>query len=169
MGNPGSLRRATRAMAALGAFVLSGCFTYIPVTSAPPGAPVRAFLPVETRMAGGATAAETVPVEGTVVQFGDSLVMETVSRTQVGNFRQVEQVDTLRVAMTDLAGVEIKEFSRGRTVGFTVVLIGGTALLATAISAAAGGSDDAGGGGGPIFSVTPRGLLGLFGALTGSR
>jgi len=163
-------RAAVRTMAVLGAFVLSGCYTYLPVTAAPRGTEVRAHLPVETRVAGGATATETIPVEGTVVEFGDSLVLETTARTRVGNFREVTEVDTLRVATAELAGVEVKEFSRNRTLGFTALVVGGTALVIMAITAAAGGSDDGPpGGGGVGVSVTPSGILGFLGALAGGR
>lgn len=159
-----------RAAAALGAFVLSGCYSYIPVTSAPPGSEVRAHLPVETRTAGGAVTRESLPVEGRVVSFTDSLVLATMLRTQVGNFRQVDQADTLRLSVAELDGVELKEFSRGRTLGFTALVIGGAALVVLGISTVAGGSDDGdGGGNGTGVSIAAPRLPGIFRILTGGR
>lgn len=160
-----------RATALVGAFVLSGCYTYVPISSAPSGTDVRAHLPVETRTAGGAVTRETIPVEGTVVSFGDSLVLATRATTRVGNFREVVQEDTLRLAVTELSGVEMKEFSRGKTLGFTAIVVGGVALLITGIAAAAGGSDGDGGpgSGGNGASISAPRILGFFQALAGGR
>lgn len=161
--------RMDRVIAGLGAFLLSGCYTYTPVRTAPVGSEVRAHLPVETRVAGGAATTETIPVEGRVITFGDSLLIETESHSQVGNFARFNTVDTLRLDPGQLASVELKEFSRGKTLAFTGVVLAGVGLIAAGIVSITGGSQGGEPGGGNTgTSVTVSGLVGLLRALGGS-
>jgi hypothetical protein len=166
MRAPSSL--PVRAVALVGAFVLSGCYTYVPATSVAPGSDVRVLLPVESRRAGGTVIRETLAVEGTLVSWDDTLRVATETTQQVGNFRQVQQMDTLRVPASEVDAVELREFSRGRTLGLTAAIVGGAALLVTGISQAAGGSDDGGGNGnGTSASITVGRFLDLLRAIGG--
>jgi hypothetical protein len=161
-------RPFTRGTALLSAFVLSGCYTYVPVTSAPVGSPVRVLLPVETRAPNGAVTRGTTPVEGTLVTFGDSILVATESTQQVGNFRQVSLQDTLRVAANEVDRIELRQFSRGRTAALTTAVVGGAVLAAAGVIQAVGGSDENGGNGnGTAASVTVGRLLKLFRSLGG--
>lgn len=158
-----------RGLAVLGAFVLSGCYTYLPVASAPPGSEVRVLLPVESRRAGGVVTRESLAVEGTLVTWGDSILVATESTQQVGNFRQVSFQDTLRVGSAEVDAVQLREFSRGRTLGFTAVVVGGVLLIAAGITQTLGGGDggDGDGNGGTQASITVSRLLHLLKGLGG--
>jgi hypothetical protein len=144
-----------RGLAVVGAFMMSGCFTYVPVEAPAPGTTVRARLPVESPVQGGRSAPDVVDVEGDVVSFGDTLVLATESTQMVGNFQEFRTVDTLRVSTNRLASLDERVFSRGRTVGFTALVVAGVVGIALAVSSAAGGGDDGGnnGGGNPAAIV----------------
>ena len=110
-----------RTVAAVGAFLMSGCYTYVPTATVAPGADVRVLLPVETRGFGGTVTTENIPVDGVVIEAGDSLIMETESRQQVGNFQEMVLTDTLRLAPSQITQLQVKEFDSVRTWGFTAM------------------------------------------------
>jgi hypothetical protein len=138
-----------RALCLVGALVLGGCHTYVPVRTAAPGTTVRVRLPIESSVEGNRTPVpEVVDVEGDVVSFGDTLVLATETTQMIGNFREVRTVDTLRVSMDRVAVVEERVFSTGRTVGLTALIVGAAAAIVIAVAGTGGGGDDNGGGNG---------------------
>lgn len=162
------MRRPTvfdRVVALVGAFALSGCFTYVPVETAPAGTTVRARLPVERSVEGTrAVAPELVNVEGEVVSFGDTLVLATESTQMIGNFREIRTADTLRVSVDRIAVVEERVFSTSRTVGLTALVTAAAVGIALAVVSAAGGGGDGGdgNGGGQTGASISAGTLGGF-------
>ena len=158
-----------RMVALVGAFVLSGCYTYVPVQSPPPGTEVRVRIPVQSPVEGSNVVSDMLAVEGAVVSAGDTLVLATESTQTFGNFREVRTLDTLRVSRTRLASLEQKTFSRGRTIGFSALVLAGTAALVLAVAGTVGGSDgDGGGGGGGVgAAVTVGGIGGFLGRILG--
>jgi hypothetical protein len=103
-----------------------------------------------------------------VLSFGDSLLLETKSRREFGAFREVYELDTLRVAPGTLAGMDERYLSKPKTYAFTAVVTAGAAGLAVlAVKAAGGeGGDGPPGNGGinPAILVTPvvRALIGAL-------
>ena len=158
-----------RVVALVAAFVLSGCYTYVPVQSPTPGTEVRVRIPVQSPVEGSSVVSDMLSVEGEVVSAGDTLVLATESTQSFGNFREVRTLDTLRVSRTRLASLEEKTFSRGKTIGFSALVLAGTAALVLAVAGTVGGSDGGGdgGGGGVGASITPAGLGGLLGRILG--
>lgn len=158
-----------RAVALLGAFALSGCYTYAPVQTPPPGTEVRVRIPVESPVQGSNVVTDVISVEGEVVTAGDTLVLATETTQTVGNFREVRTLDTLRVSRSRLASLEEKTFSRGRTIGFTALVVAGTAALVLGVAGTVGGSSDDGGGngGGNGASITVSELAGILGSIFG--
>ena len=159
-----------RTVALVGAFVLAGCHTYVPVQSAAPGTAVRVRLPVERSVEGTrAVAPEIVDVEGNVVSFGDTLVLATESTQMVGNFREIRTADTLRVSMDRVAVVEERVFSRSRTIGLTALGLAAAAGIVYAVASAGGAGGDGGGngGGGNGASISAGDLGGLLVRLLG--
>ncbi|MEQ9397727.1 MAG: hypothetical protein RJQ04_01035 [Longimicrobiales bacterium] len=128
-------------LAVLGATVLSGCYTYVPVENPAPMTPVRITVPITNAVQNPNRAPETYTMEGIVVSAGDSLIMSTESRTEMGAFREVVRVDTVRVATRSLTGLDEKVFSTQRSIGLGVLVAGGTAALVSGILSITTGSD----------------------------
>lgn len=137
-----------RATLVLGAALMSGCYTYVPVERPTPGETVRIEVPVRSAVAGGRDREDTASMEGKLVSAGDSIVLEVASTTAIGNFRQVKSLDTLRVARADVSSVATRNFSKPKTIGLTAVIVGATAALAVAALDLGGGSDGSGKPGG---------------------
>ena len=135
----GLLRTPARLAAVLGAALLSGCYSYVPVERPTPGSVVRIEIPVRSPVA-GTYQTETAAMEGTVLSAGDSIVLETSSTQAIGNFREIRSVDTVRVARAQLAGISERGFSKPKTIALTVVITGATVGLALAALGLAGGS-----------------------------
>jgi hypothetical protein len=131
--------------ALVGAAIMSGCYSYVPVERPTPGSVVRIEVPVRSAVVGTTQREETASMEGTVLTAGDSLVLQIESLRELGNFRQIRSVDTLRVARADLIGVSTRSFSKPKTIGLTAVIAGATIGLAVAALGVGGGSQ----GGGP--------------------
>lgn len=160
----------SRVLALFGALLLSGCYTYLPVSSAPPGSPVRVVLPVETRTSTGAVTRSTLAVEGTLVSAGDTIEVATESTEQVGNFRQVSLLDTLRVPASEVDALELREFSGTRTAVLTGLVTAGAVLILVGIVDSLGGSEGGDGGGGdPTGASITLGTLGGLLKLLGRR
>ena len=134
-------------LAVLGATVLSGCYTYVPVENPAPMTPVRITVPISNAVQNPNRAPETYTMEGIVVSSGDSLVLSTESRTEMGAFREVVRIDTVRVATRSLTGLDEKVFSTQRSIGLGVLVAGGTAALVSGILSITTGSDGDGPGG----------------------
>lgn len=159
------------ALAALSAALLSGCYSYVPVARPSPGTTVRVHVPVTSAAVGNRSRQpETVSFEGLVLSSADSLILETKSRRDVGAFRELLELDTLRVATSGLVGVEERRFSKPKTYAFTALVTAGAAGLVVAALNAAGviGDDGPPGNGSVVQSAVPMGpvissLFRLFG------
>lgn len=128
-------------MVALGAATLSGCYTYVPVERPAVGAPVRVKVPVRSTVGASGGQSEMVSFEGTVVSFGDTLLLGTRATQVVGAHRDFVTVDTIRVRTDQLEDLEERVLSKGRTAAFTAGIVAGGLLLATVIDGWAGGDE----------------------------
>ncbi len=126
----------------MGATVLSGCFSYLPVESPTPGAIARLRVPVNSAVAAPGAPPETATVEGVVLEAGDTIVIEVQTRREIGAYREFIQENTYRIARSDLVSVEMRELSRNRSVGLGAVIFVGVGALAWL--AVGQGSDSAG-------------------------
>lgn len=159
-----------RIVALVGAFALSGCYTYVPTQSPAPGTEVRVRIPIESPVEGSNVVTDMLSVEGSVVSSGDTLVLATETTQTFGNFREVRTLDTLRVSRARLASLEEKTFNRGKTIGFTALVVAGTVALVLGVAGTVGGGDDGGNGGnggGTGTSITVGALGGLVARLFG--
>lgn len=162
-------RRLLRPLYALAvALFAAGCYSYIPVEQPSPGTTVRIRVPVTSAVQNPNRAPETFDVEGTVLSSGDSLVMVTETRRELGQFRVVSDTDTIRVARAGLLAVDEQVLSKPKTFGLTAVVTGGAIGLLVLALDAAGGGDPAGNGGDPVIQgalriplLTLQGLLGI--------
>jgi hypothetical protein len=152
---------------------LGACYAYRPVDSAPIGASVRVHIPVQAAVDVPGRQPETVTVEGTVLELGDSLSLATETRREFGAYRELVQFDTLRLGASQVARIELKEFSQGRSIGLGLAISAVVAAAAAVAFGVGGGSagDGPPGGGGPqgAFVINPAILTGLLGALSGGR
>ena len=147
----------------IGATLLSGCYTYVPVERPAPRTPVRITVPVTSAVQNPNRAPESYTVDGLVVSSGDSLVLETETKTEFGAYRDVTRIDTLRVAQTSLLAVDERVFSTGRTIGLSVLIAGGTAALISGLLSVTTGNDGGGpGGGSPNAQISIDPIFGLF-------
>lgn len=155
----------------VGAVVMSGCYTYVPVENPAPRTSVRVTVPVNRSVTGANLAPQSYTLEGTVVSLTDSLTLETQTTATMGQFRQVSRVDTVKVARQNLLAIDERVYSQSRTIGLGAVIVAGTAALVAGIySATVGFGGDGGDGGGSTtnqISVEPvfRGLLQFVGVL----
>ncbi|MFQ5536713.1 MAG: hypothetical protein ACE5GJ_04605 [Gemmatimonadota bacterium] len=154
-------RSARGAGMVLGAFLLGGCYTYVPVERPAPGVPVRVRVEVSSGIVNPNRAQETTAVEGRIVSAGDTLALEVVSRQEYGAFREVTRQDTVRIARSRVASLEQRTFSKGRSVALGVTLAAGTTVLAMAALGLGGDQQgsDPGDGGGPVGSVIAGAIL----------
>jgi len=124
----------------LGASFMSGCFTYVPVDRPSPGSTVRIHVPVRSAIARPNQAPEFISMEGMVISAADSVILEVSSRREIGAFREIRSVDTLRVARADLSAVDTRVFSLGKSIGLGIAIAGVTAVLAAVAFGLEGGS-----------------------------
>ena len=152
------MRRATRsyggpgrrmATALLIGLISGACHTYIPVERPAPGANVRVAVPVSSALDNGNAAPQTASIEGTVVASGDTLVLAVTNRQEYGAFREVVMYDTLRLGQDQYVSLDQAEFSTGRTVLLTTVLVVGATLGAIAAFNQGSGGDTPINGGPP--------------------
>jgi len=149
----------------------SACYSYHPVENPAPGTLVRIQVPVSSPVVRPNQAPETMFFEGTLVSRGDTVLLETKNRREAGAFREILEVDTLRVAGTSISLLEEKLLSKSRTYVFTAAVTIGAAWLGIAamntLTGEQGDSDRPGDGGNPQgqFSLNPifSGLLRLIG------
>lgn len=166
-------RGAARIASTLLALVLSSaCHTYIPVERAAPGATVRVHVPVVNPLSNPNAPPQTVAIEGDVLQNGDTLVLATRTRREIGAFREFVQYDTLRLSPEQRAAVELREFSPGRSVALGVLIAGSAVGFAAIAFGVGGGSDGEEGPGGtppaPSIVVNRSVFSTLWGVLGGS-
>ncbi|HSG07449.1 MAG TPA: hypothetical protein VLA36_03760 [Longimicrobiales bacterium] len=165
-----TVRSAVRPIVAtLGLAVLTGCYNYIPVERPSPGTTVRVHVPLRSAVQASNAPTETLSVEGVVVSDGDSLIVATKNRREFGAFREVVEVDTLRVARSGISFIEQQVFSKRKTYGMAALATAGAAGLVAALVNAAGGQrgDGPPGNTGPGAQIRVRpifqGILGLIG------
>ncbi len=150
------------------AAVLSGCYTYVPVERPAPNTAVRITVPVMSAVQNRNQAPGSYTVDGLVVSSGDSLVLETQSRTETGAYRQIMRVDTLRIAQSSLLGIDEKVFSRQKSIGLGVVITAGVVGLISGIISVTSGQDGGGpGGGGTENQIRIDPIFGSFLKLIG--
>lgn len=108
----------------------TACHTYTPVTTPPPpGSIVRVQVPVRSALDNPNAPTQSTSIEGRVVDNGDTLRLATTSRMAYGAYREITQYDTLSLAPDQALSVEVREFSRKRSIILGVVL---TAAIGTA-------------------------------------
>lgn len=110
----------------------SACYSYEPVETPAPGTPVRIQVPVNSPVVRPNQAPETMFFEGTLVSLGDTLLLATRSRREVGAFREILEFDTLRVAQSRVSLLEERLLSKPKTYAFTAVVTGGVVALGIA-------------------------------------
>jgi hypothetical protein len=143
-----------------GAMLLAGCFSYLPVETAPPGATVRVRIPVTSAVADPNAPPRTVSVEGTVLESGDTLVLATETRREYGAFREIVQFDTVRLAPDQRSSVELQGFSKGKSIALGVGIAAGVTGLALVAFGGVFGGDPPGPPDGPTPAVVvSRSLL----------
>lgn len=146
------------------AAVMTGCHTYTPVTTPAPGTTVRVQIPVRSAMDDPNAPTPTRSVEGLVVEGGDTLVLATESRIEYGAYREITQYDTLRIGPDQRSSVEVREFSKGKSVVLGVAVTGivvGAALLALGGTFGSGGEGPSDGTPNPaIVGIPVSALLG---------
>lgn len=135
----GALRRMLLAALLCGMPLVSGCYTYRLVEEAPVGSVARLRVPIQSAILDPNSPPETVAIEGLIISFGDTISFEASNRQVIGAFREVVQYDTLQVARDGLASIEVREFSRTRSVVLGVAVAAGTAGLALAALGVEGG------------------------------
>ncbi len=99
------------------------------------------------------------------------MLLEVKSRREVGAFREILELDTLRVAESRISLLEERLFSKPKTYAFTAALVIGSAWLGikalNTLTGQTGNPDRPGGGGDPQgqFILNPifSGLLKLIG------
>jgi hypothetical protein len=147
-----TVRRALRrVVATLGVAFLSGCYSYIPVERPAPGSAVRVRVPLRSAVQSPNAPTETLAVDGVVVSDGDTLVIETKTRREFGAFREITELDTLRVARSGISSLEQQIFSKPKTYGMAALAtIGAAGLVVALVNAATGRGGEGGPGtGGP--------------------
>lgn len=152
-------------LALLAAVVLSGgaCHTYTPVQSPSPGQIVRVHVPVTSAIANPNAPPQTASIEGQVLSVADTIAIATRTRREVGAFREIVNYDTLRVSMDQLAGIEVREFSTGRSLLLTGLIVGAaTGFALHALNIQTGSTGEDGGGGGPVTTVLVRDVVTLI-------
>ncbi len=164
-----ALFRRYRAVAALVFLALSGCYTYRAVETPSPGTIVRVEVPLQSAVADPNEAPEMASVEGTVVAAGDTIVLATKVRREIGAYREVVRDDTLRVALQDASRVEVREFSRSKSALLSGAILGGVVVLALAALGIEGGDagDGSGDDGGRTFTASAGSIVSLLGRLLG--
>lgn len=124
---------------------LGGCHNYLPIDTPAPGSIVRVGVPVTTVLSDPNAPAPSVSIEGTVLESGETLVLATETRRELGAFREIIQFDTIRLAPDQRSSIEVREFSTKKSIGLGAVIAGGATLLAVSAFGLAGGD----GGDGP--------------------
>jgi hypothetical protein len=139
-------RRFSRATVASALLVLTGCYTYAPVGTAPArGAHVRARLSTPQNVAlTDLTVSNVVLLDAEVVRSGpDSLVVSALSLRSLSGGDFAAAGETVAIPRTSLEAVDARSFSWWRSAGLIVAAGTVTSLLFAAL-----GTIDSGAGGG---------------------
>lgn len=139
----------------------------MPVQQPVPGTTVRVQVPLTSAAQGPNQAPKTVSIEGTLIEFGDTVEVEVTNHQEYGAFREVTRVDTLRIAASGIIGLDERIFSTGRSVVLGLVIGGAAAAFAwTALGFEGGGSNPTPGPDGPqpsfLLSPIVRTIWGLI-------
>lgn len=134
----GRTRRTAWGALTLAVVVLQGCYTYVPIERPEVGTDVRVLVPVRSSVGSANGTTDMVPFEGTVVSYGDSLLLQTRMTLLGTGHREMVTMDTIRTDVTDLRNLEERVLSKGRTAAFTAAVVGGAVLGVMAISGLAG-------------------------------
>ncbi len=156
-------------LAVAASVLVAGCYTYEPIRRPVPGSEVRVLIPVTSALDDPNAAQRTVSVEGIVIASGDTLVLATETRNQINQFREVIRYDTIKLASDAYAGLQLKEFSRRKSVGLGVAIFGGAALAATYVFKGGATNDPPGtppSGPNPAIVVNRSLLSAIWGLLT---
>ncbi len=151
--------------------VTSACYSYQPIENPAPGTVIRIQVPAASPVIRPNQAPPSVSFEGTLVSLGDTMLLEVKSRREVGAFREILELDTLRVAGSRVTLLEERLFSRPKTYAFTAALTLGSAWLGikalNTLTGQTGNPDKPGGGGDPqgqlILNPIFSGFLKLIG------
>jgi hypothetical protein len=108
----------SRLLVIAGAAAMAGCYSYVPVERPAPGSVVRIQVPMRQAVIRPNQRPELVSLEGTVLSGAgssgaDSLVLEISSTGQQGPFRELTQVDTVRLASDALSALNQEGGSAG--------------------------------------------------------
>lgn len=149
-----ALEACKAALLCAGIAFSTGCYTYRLVDSPPIGSIVRVRVPVTSALNSRNSAPETASIEGHLIDVGDTIAVATETRRELGAYREIVQFDTLRLAMSQTSSLEVREFSRSRSIllGTSIAAIAGTAA-AVAFGLGGGGDPPDSGGGGPVTSI----------------
>jgi hypothetical protein len=157
------------AATAAAVFLASGCYTYQVVDSPPVGSMVRVRVPVSSALSDPNRAIETASIEGLVIRNeSDTLSLATETTRQLGAYRELTQFDTLRLASTQMSSVELREFSKQKSVILGVAIAGGATLLAAKAFGLGGGeSGQIPGPGDPVnsFVISRSVVSAIWGAI----
>lgn len=150
----------------------AACHSYVPVERPSAGTTVRAAVPVASVTANPNRPPAVLSVEGTVLATpADSVIMAIRNRREVGQFRVVVEVDTVRLARDGLLALEEQVLSVPKTVAFTAALSAGAVGVAlAAYRAGSGQRGDGGPGNGQIpasMRIPPGALRAALAFLTG--
>lgn len=160
MTTPAMPRTALLMLAALSA----GCYSYVPVEDVEPGTRVRSYLtaPAAVRVA-EVTEDASRTVEGHVVRADDQTLVLGVRVDFPRGYSMprdmVARTDTLRLARTDILELQTPQLSVWKTSLFVGALVGGAALVTTAVLAGGGGTGDPGPGDDRTTSRVPVDLI----------
>lgn len=137
--------RPSLATVIVGAFLLTGCYSYtpIPLEVTPNGQDVRILI---TRQ-GALELVEVTDVQGEVPSVTGQIVnregREVLMRVPVGQrrdgFHRVSLEQTIRIPAGEILQVERRDFDRGKTALLGVGFIAGSAFIITSIMNALGG------------------------------
>ncbi len=128
------------ALFVLGAFALGACSTYTPVRSPSVGSTVRVRVPLNSVLDNPNAAQETLSVEGRVLgTANDTITLATETRRELSAHRELVQFDTLRLSTESLYSIELKEFSKQRSIVLGVAITGTVTVLAIAALGIEGG------------------------------
>lgn len=145
---------------AMGASLLSACHTYRTVDDPPVGSTVRVRVPVTSALSNPNRAPATASIEGVLLSMSDTITLATTTRREFGAYRELTQHDTLRFLSSQANSVEIREFSRNRSVVLGVAIAAGAGFgAAVAFGLGGGKTGDPPGGEGPLPAIVVSGSL----------
>lgn len=153
---------------AAGSAWLSGCYAYHPVERPALGSTVRVHVPVVSAINRPNAPAGSEAIEGTLVRWGDTLALATLTRREFGAYREIVKYDTLRLAVDQTSSVELREFSPRRSIvlgSMIAVGAGAAAILAFNASRDGGQNPDGDGGDPPALSLSRSLLTAAWGLL----